>query len=321
MAAIEPIAATPSGGDPGHSYHIWSKSPQPIEPKRLSLSQWTAISGAAVATGMGAKTSVGLSLLLGIGNVRLGYWWDSKVEPEHQGGSVPKPSALLQRWIAKVLPVQSSLMQELIAQFHGPHRQHWYLTDGGHFENTACYEFLRRRVPLIIVCDDGADPDYEFSDLANLVRKARLDFNATVKFFAADDEVLGHFAELKRNVPSGASKDAPKVDLGMPLSRRHLLLARIDYPDEAQIGNPSNQGSAHSLVLVLKPSLTGDEPLDVLQYAASHPSFPQEPTSDQFFDEAQWESYRRLGEHIGSIVTTLDIAALWEKVANDAHLV
>ena len=321
MAVIEPISATPSGSDPSHSYHIWSKSPQPIEPKRLSLSQWTAISGAAVATGMGAKTSLGLSLLLGIGNVRLGYWWDSKVEPEHQGGAVPKPSALLQRWIAKVLPVQSSLMQELVAQFHGPHRRHWYLTDGGHFENTACYEFLRRRVPLIIVCDDGADPDYEFSDLANLVRKARLDFNATVKFLAADDDVVGHFGELKRSVPGGASKDAPQVDLGIPLSRRHLLLARIDYPDEAQIGNPSNQGSAHSLVLVIKPTLTGDEPLDVLQYAASHPAFPQEPTSDQFFDEAQWESYRRLGEHVGSIVTTLDIPALWEKVGKDAHLV
>ena len=321
MAAIEPIAATLSGSDSGHSYHIWSKSPQPIEPKRLSLSQWTAISGAAVATGMGAQTKLGLSLLLGIGNVRLGYWWDSKVEPEHQGGAAPKPSVLLQRWMSQLLPVQSALIEELLAQFHGPHRQNWYLTDGGHFENTACYEFLRRRVPLIIVCDDGADPGYEFGDLANLVRKARLDFNATVRFFAADDDVVGHFSELKRRVPAKDAKDAPKVDLGIPISRRHLLLARIDYPDQAQIGSPPNRGSAHSLVLVIKPTLTGDEPLDVLQYAASHPAFPQEPTSDQFFDEAQWESYRRLGEHIGSLVTTLDIAALWERVSNDEHLV
>jgi len=321
LAAIEPIAAATTG-DGKDGYHIWSASPQPIKPKRLSLSQWTAISGAAVATGMGAQTKLGLSLLLGLGNVRLGYWWDSKVQPEHQGGALPKPSVLLQRWVSKVLPVQSSLMQELLAQFHGPHRQHWYLTDGGHFENTACYELLRRRVPLIIVCDDGADPDYEFGDLANLVRKARLDFNATVRFLAADDDLVGHFADLKRKLPEErAKKEMPKVDLDMPLSRRHLMLARIDYPDQQQIGNPSNQGSAHSLVLVIKPSLTGDEPLDVLQYAASHPAFPDEPTSDQFFDEAQWESYRRLGEHIGRIVTTLDIPGLWEKVADDAHLV
>jgi len=286
------------------------------------LSQWTAISGAAVATGMGAQTKLGLSLLLGIGNVRLGYWWDSKVEPEHQGGAVPKPSILLQRAIAKTFPVQSALMQELLAQFQGPHRRLWYLSDGGHFENTACYEFLRRRVPLIVVCDDGADPNYAFGDLANLVRKARLDFNATVRFLSADDAIFGHFADLKRKPPvSGAPESAPKIDLDMPLSRRHLLLARIDYPGGEQIGQAPNEGSAHSLVVVIKPTLTGDEPLDVLQYAASHPAFPQEPTSQQFFDEAQWESYRRLGEHIGRIVTTLDLPSLWKKVADDAHLV
>ncbi|MBI3694113.1 MAG: hypothetical protein HY238_04645, partial [Acidobacteria bacterium] len=32
------------------------------------------------------------------------------------------------------------------------------------------------------------------------------------------------------------------------------------------------------------------------RYAAEHPDFPQQPTSDQFFDEAQFESYRRLGQ-------------------------
>ena len=37
---------------------------------------------------------------------------------------------------------------------------------------------------------------------------------------------------------------------------------------------------------------------DVLEYHRAHPNFPHEPTSDQFFDEAQWESYRKLGEHI-----------------------
>ena len=34
---------------------------------------------------------------------------------------------------------------------------------------------------------------------------------------------------------------------------------------------------------------------DVAAYARSNPAFPQQSTSDQFFDEAQWESYRKLG--------------------------
>jgi hypothetical protein len=43
--------------------------------------------------------------------------------------------------------------------------------------------------------------------------------------------------------------------------------------------------------------MTGDESADIIQYQRTHSQFPQEPTEDQFFDEEQWESYRRLGEH------------------------
>ena len=44
--------------------------------------------------------------------------------------------------------------------------------------------------------------------------------------------------------------------------------------------------------------MTGDEPTDVLRYAAEHPAFPHESTNDQFFDESQFESYRALGYYI-----------------------
>jgi hypothetical protein len=52
----------------------------------------------------------------------------------------------------------------------------------------------------------------------------------------------------------------------------------------------------------VKPTLVGDEPADVLNYHAQHASFPHESTADQFFDEAQWEAYRRLGEVIADKV-------------------
>ena len=45
----------------------------------------------------------------------------------------------------------------------------------------------------------------------------------------------------------------------------------------------------------LKPRLIDQVPLDVLNYRRQHPTFPQEPTGDQFYDEAQWKSYRKLG--------------------------
>ena len=44
--------------------------------------------------------------------------------------------------------------------------------------------------------------------------------------------------------------------------------------------------------------MTGDEPPDVQQYAATNPTFPFETTLDQFFDEPQFESYRALGFHV-----------------------
>jgi hypothetical protein len=37
--------------------------------------------------------------------------------------------------------------------------------------------------------------------------------------------------------------------------------------------------------------------VDVWNFAKSNPAFPHDPTSDQFFDEARFESYRSLGYH------------------------
>ena len=38
------------------------------------------------------------------------------------------------------------------------------------------------------------------------------------------------------------------------------------------------------------------------KYKIYHPDFPHEPTSDQFFDEIQWEAYYQLGQYIGADV-------------------
>jgi hypothetical protein len=41
--------------------------------------------------------------------------------------------------------------------------------------------------------------------------------------------------------------------------------------------------------------LAGGEPPDVASYGRAHGSFPHESTGDQWFTEAQTESYRELG--------------------------
>jgi hypothetical protein len=306
-----PIAPISDANGRSGFHALWSRdtpdrSFQRIE--ALAIGRWVAISGAAFTTGTGANTAVGLSLLLGLANVRLGYWWDSGIAAGHQRNSArPNFLGLFSRIMSRLLPVQTCLLNEFFARFHGPARRHWYLSDGGHFENTACYELIRRRVPFIICSDAGQDPDYQFGDLANLVRKARTDFGAEIQLvrrasdLATDDpgvrfpmpvlEELVHPSLL--DVIGVPADFAPQQDNANPASsrfaRRHALLARIHYLDT----------DTFSWLLLVKPSLMGDETTDVVQYQATHPLFPQEPTTDQYFDEAQWESYRKLGEHIG----------------------
>ncbi|HEX5759521.1 MAG TPA: hypothetical protein VF121_10030 [Thermoanaerobaculia bacterium] len=253
----------------------------------LSLGDWVGISGAAFSTGLGARTSLGLSLLAGFANVRLGRWWDSGVDVAARQ-DVVRPSRLvrLEHAVARLFPVQVFLLDEFVARFHGPARRHWYLSDGGHFENLAGYELIRRRLPVIVLVDAEQDQDFVFGGLSNLVRKARIDFGAEVTFLekpeldAAIDPpmpgVVGTLEDLRR-----------KKDTGY--SGAHAALARIRYEDE-----PGRTGE----VLYVKATLTGDEPADVIEYSRAHPAFPHESTGDQFFDEAQWESYRKLGEHI-----------------------
>jgi hypothetical protein len=259
---------------------------------------------------------MGLSLLLGLANVRLGSWWNSGVAPqERTQRTKPHFGARVGEWFARLLPVQACLFEEFLARFHGPARKYWYLSDGGHFENTGCYELVRRRLPFIIASDAGRDMTYYFADIANLVRKARTDFSAEIEFLrrrsptdpaqhssenrlpALEDvvhpellKVIGAPEDFVA-VP-GAGDSADSGTGASPYSARHAMLARVRY-----VGTDDC-----SWILFLKPSLTGDEPGDVLQYQKTQPDFPQESTMDQYFDEAQWESYRKLGEHIGSLV-------------------
>lgn len=260
----------------------------------LPLGNWVGISGAAFSTGTGARTNLGLSLLAGLGNVRLGRWWDSGVirpAPKHR-----KIGLRFEDFLARAFPVQIYLLDEFLARFPGPSRRHWYLSDGGHFENLGGYELIRRRLPMIVIVDAEQDGDYTFGGLSNLVRKARLDFGAEIRFLTeaeldeeVDSSVRRYFGPVE-HLQRGSWKDGKLVEADPTgFSHAHAALALVNY---------NFPKTPPSRLLYIKPTLTGDEPADLLEYHKSNPPFPHEPTSDQFFDEAQWESYRRLGEHI-----------------------
>ncbi|HSS49880.1 MAG TPA: hypothetical protein VLX28_13165, partial [Thermoanaerobaculia bacterium] len=310
----DPIGATveilPSDG-----YRVFDYRNKKFAGEMLPLGTWVGISGAAFSTGIGMRTSLGLSLLAGLGNVRLGRWWDSGIlrkepvppskKPRHR--FVGKLGLRVEDFLAHVFPVQVYLLDELLARFPGTARRHWYLSDGGHFENMGGYELVRRRLDRIVIVDAEQDDGYGFEGLANLIRKARLDFGAEIEFLdedQLDDEVkgdvrreFGTLQQLRRGkwqedeaTPGSKGRRGKLLEVDPAgHSLAHVAMARITYSSPA--------GPAESQLLYIKPTLTGDEPEDLIEYHKNHPAFPHESTLDQFFDEAQWESYRKLGQH------------------------
>jgi hypothetical protein len=303
--SLDPV----TGVDDAYMFRVFPRTGAPFSPKWPTLGHWMAISGAAVSTGLGSRTSLSLSLLIGLLNLRLGHWWRSGVDPADRTSRTPRPSWVARAIgaVARLLPVQGHLLSELLARFPGTSTPDWYLSDGGHFENTGAYELIRRRLPLIVVCDNGADDDGSFDDLGNLVRKARTDFGASIAFLRPPElrEIfsgsgpIGSLEDLGFREPTGWRAAGPAGDGPAPVGPapltpppsgracRYAAIARVTYTDDAE---------AMSLLLLLRPAVLGVEPADILSYHAQNPDFPQQSTADQFFDEAQWESYRRLGE-------------------------
>ncbi len=296
------VAADPGGhialpADAG--YCVFESKKLKGDPEALSLGRWVSISGAAAGSAVGSRTTLPTAMLATLANVRLGYWWDSGLERSATG--------LFQR----LLPVYRALFAEFLGNLRGTGDRLWNLSDGGHFENLGGYELIRRRLPLIVLIDAEQDADYKFSGLADLIRKARLDFGAEIEFVdprALKEHVTdpgcldcyGTLGQLRRLAPSDSKDQASSVWLERPanreaLSQAHAAIAQVTYAD----GN-----TPPSWLVYVKATLTGDEPVDVLEYHSTHADFPHESTANQFFDEPQWESYRRLGEHIGGKVLT-----------------
>jgi Patatin-like phospholipase len=223
----------------------------------ISLGTAVTISGAAASPNMGAGSTPALTFLLTLFNARLGAWLGNPGPAGHATWQHPDP---------RLGPVP--VLRELFG-LTNDRSPYVFLSDGGHFENLGLYEMVRRRCHCIIVSDAGCDPGYTFQDLSNAVRKIRIDFSIPIEF-----------------PPDGLGMSVAGQGKGNP----HLAIGTIRY---SVVDGPV----ANGVLIYMKATLSGDEPVDVLNYARSHPVFPHESTANQFFTEAQFESYRMLGLH------------------------
>ncbi|WP_213086233.1 patatin-like phospholipase family protein [Roseateles sp. DAIF2] len=246
--------------------------------RAMSLGSWMAISGAAFAPGLGGMTRTGVAVLAMTAGLRLGHWWDSRglkdARRERDKRRTP--------WA----PKSRMVLDELRGRFDAERMRHWYLSDGGHYENTGAYALLAEQCGLIVLADCGADPRYGFGDLENLVRKARIDLQTEIEFLRPARR-HGEAADGRLSAPSAFGS---LNDLASAQSISSLALARIQY----------RRSGARGLLVVVKPNICPGLPVDLINFKRENPLFPQQSTTDQFFDEAQWESYFTLGEELGA---------------------
>jgi hypothetical protein len=77
------------------------------------------------------------------------------------------------------------------------------------------------------------------------------------------------------------------------------VVGTIRYPAPPGAGKKGEEKKYEGTIVYIKTSLTGDETGDILHHKRACPEFPQDTTLNQWFTESQFESYRRLGQHIG----------------------
>lgn len=226
------------------------------------LARAVTISGAAASSAMGYHTYFAQAFATTFFNLRLGYWMENPRYETCLGGT--EGDIFWHRYMVKEIVSDTTSEDRLVN-----------LSDGGHTgDNLGIYPLLKRRCRVIIACDAEADPTVSFESLTEALRHAYIDLGVQVDI---------NLRMLRPDPETG-------------LSRGHCAIGRIRYP--AIPGPALTQTQSTGWLIVIKNTLSGDEAAPVTNYKGAHPDFPHETTADQFFDDAQFESYRSLGVHL-----------------------
>ena len=254
----------------GSSTTGWRESQEFLN-GNLSLATAVAASAAAVNPragigGSGVTRSRAISFLMALLNIRLGSWVPN---PRERHGA----SRMNHFWAA---------LYEL-SPIRGFRETSRYITisDGGHFENLALYELVRRRLETIVVVDAGADPNFDFDDLQNALARIEDDFGTEVR-------LIDPLATL---IPKGETQHYPR---DVQYANAGFIRATLVYPSN-EAGGEAKKGTLY----LIKTTMIRRLPMSVRAYKNTHRDFPDESTADQFFGEVQFEAYRRLGYQLG----------------------
>ncbi len=325
----------------------WLKTPELIRvaPPRvrrdLTVQAAVAVSGAAFASAMGRQSSWA-STLLAVSGARLGTWLPNPFFVRRLVGSldddVAKPdgkelanlradmesartatSAVNTDDTVRVWPKGLPTMRGngyFYRELLGLHKKGGRLlqvTDGGHYENLGLVEALRRRCQLIYCVDASGDTPPLVTGLADAIRLAESELGVTIAFREGEDETY-----TLANLAPGSGEQFAEPDglasLNKRVTRQAVLVADITYPEAAGLDKSRRRG----VLIVAKAVLWQDCPPWLLTYAAAKGNeiFPHDPTSDQWFNEAQFSAYTELGRLIGKSAVDVGTAEYDKLVEN-----
>jgi hypothetical protein len=245
----------------------------------LTLATSMAASGAAASAsagfiGTGITMNPLVSAVMSLLNIRLGVWLGNPASQEKRKlRSIP--TFFNPGFLAGVLGCGHTRTSGYVE-----------LTDGGHFENLAMYELVRRKLSLVIVVDGEADPTISLASLVSARNRIEQDFGARLEFFKDQGPEL-----LVMHPEKG-------YPLGVKYARSPFIVGQLTYEDET-LGT----------FIYIKSNLTAAIDFSVAGYLASNPDFPHQTTADQFFTPDQFEAYRKLGvESANTMIGTVKLS-------------
>jgi len=232
------------------------------------LARAMTIAAAAAGSAMGPNTFAAQAFVMTLFNVRLGFWLDNPWY--YRNGPPAKPRWKVDDWPRFLACEAFGRTTARLSRVN--------VSDGGHTgDNVALLPLLARRCKTIVVCDAEEDGDFTFDSFNNAVRMAETEENIGIE--------IDLTPIMSRRKTVG----------GYWASQASVAVGKIEYP-ETSSGDPAFTGR----LVYIKASVNRiGVPVHVANYAKSHSDFPHETTADQFFDDAQFEAYRALGECLG----------------------
>jgi hypothetical protein len=191
-------------------------------------------------------------------------------------------------WYRLLQPTLGLLRAEAAGRLS--YRATWmYVTDGGHYDNLALVEALRRGVKNILVLDASGDKADTWFTLGGAFELARTDAGVEINL---DPTMMGQVD--------------PKLAPGQVV--RPWAVGTYCRPQSELGSNDDPPPPRTGQIWVCKLGWWTGAPWDVLAYAKQHPTYPCDSTLEQLYDADEFSAYQELGA--ATVLNAADLTPL-----------